>query len=68
LKIEAVRLVTDQGLAATPAAASSGNGQMQFDLAQSAAVKKQVVQIKAERDIRKKKAAFFKTAREVEGR
>jgi hypothetical protein len=55
-------------LAATPAAASSENGQMQFDLAQIAALKKQVVQIKAERDIRKKKAAFFKTAREAEGR
>jgi transposase-like protein len=55
-------------LGATPAVASSGNGQMQFDLAQIAALKKQVVQIKAERDIRKKKAAFFKTAGEAEGR
>jgi len=41
---------------------------MQFDLAQIVALKKQVVQIKAERDIRKKKATFFNTSREAEGR
>jgi len=89
-KIEAVRLVTDRGVAvavavaqaardldvaesvlrrwmreltATPAAAFPGNGQMRSDLAEIAALKKEVARLRAERDILKKAAAFF--AREV---
>ena len=85
-KIEAVRLVTERGVAvsqagrdldiaesvlrrwlreltATPAAAFPGNGQMRADLAEIAALKKEVARLRAERDILKKAAAFF--AREV---
>jgi transposase len=85
-KIEAVRLVTDRGVAvaqaardldvaesvlrrrmreltATPTAAFPGNGQMRSDLAEIAALKKEVARLRAERDILKKAAAFF--AREV---
>ena len=85
-KIEAVRLVTDRGVAvaqagrdldiaqsvlrrwmreltATPAAAFPGNGQMRADLAEIAALKKEVARLRVERDILKKAAAFF--AREV---
>ncbi len=81
-KIEAVRLVTDRGVAvaqaardldlaesvlrrwmreltAAPAAAFPGNGQMRADLAEIAALKKEVARLRAERDILKKAAAFF---------
>ena len=81
-KIEAVRLVTDRGVAvaqaardldvaesvlrrwmreltATPATAFPGNGQMRSDLAEIAALKKEVARLRAERDILKKAAAFF---------
>jgi transposase len=81
-KTEAVRLVTDRGvavaqaardldlaesvlrrwmreLAATPAMAFPGNGQMRADLAEIAALKKEVARLRAERDILKKAAAFF---------
>jgi Transposase and inactivated derivatives len=81
-KIEAVRLVTDRGvavaqaardldvaesvlrrwmreLAATPAPAFPGNGPMRADLAEIAALKKEVARLRAERDILKKAAAFF---------
>ncbi len=81
-KIEAVRLVTDRGVAVaqaardldiaegvlrrwirelsvTPAAAFPGNGQMRADQAEIAALKKEVVRLRAERDILKKAAAFF---------
>lgn len=81
-KIEAVRLVTDRGvavaqaardldvaesvlrrwmreLATAPAIAFSGNGQMRTDLAEIAALKKEVARLRAERDILKKAAAFF---------
>jgi transposase len=73
-KIEAVRLVTDRGVAvaqaardmdvaksvlrrwmreltAAPAAAFPGNGQMRADLAEIAALKKEVARLRAERDI-----------------
>lgn len=50
-------------LTATPAAAFPGNGQMRADLAEIAALKKEVARLRAERDILKKAAAFF--AREV---
>ena len=78
-KIEAVRLVTDRGVAvaqaardldvaesvlrrwmreltATPATAFPGNGQMRADLAEIAALKKEVARLRAERDILKKAA------------
>ncbi len=81
-KVEAVRLVTDGGVAvaqavrdldvaesvlrrwmreltATPATAFPGNGQMRADLAEIAALKKEVARLRAERDILKKAAAFF---------
>lgn len=81
-KIEAVRLVTDRGVAvaqaardldvaesvlrrwmrelkATPAAAFPGNGQMRSDLAEIAALKKEVARLRPGRDILKKAAAFF---------
>lgn len=81
-KTEAVRLVTDRGVAvsqaahdldlsesvlrrwmrelsAAPAAAFPGNGQMRADLAEIAALKKEVVRLRAERDILKKATAFF---------
>ena len=44
---------------ATPAAAFPGNGQMRADLAEIAALKKEVARLRAERDILKKGAAFF---------
>ncbi len=50
-------------LTATPAATFPGNGQMRSDLAEIAALKKEVVRLRAGRDILKKAAAFF--AREV---
>jgi transposase len=46
-------------LTATPAAAFPGNGQMRSDLAEIAALKKEVARLRAERDILKKAAAFF---------
>ena len=81
-KIEAVRLVTDRGVAVAqaardldiaesvlrrwirelsvaPAAAFPGNGQMRADQAKIAALKKEVVRLRAERNILKKAAAFF---------
>ena len=81
-KIEAIRLVTDRGVAVAqaardldiaegvlrrwirelsvaPAAAFPGNGQMRADQAEIAALKKEVVRLRAERDILKKAAAFF---------
>ena len=81
-KIEAVRLVTDRGVAvaraardldvaesvsrrwmreltATPAAAFPGNGRMRVNLAEIAALRKEVARLRAERDILKKAAAFF---------
>lgn len=81
-KVEAVRLVTDRGVAvaqaardldvaesvlrrwmreltAAPAMAFPGNGQMRNDLAEIAALKKEVARLRAERDILKKAAAFF---------
>jgi len=42
-----------------PAAACPGNGQMRADQAEIAALKKEVVRLRAERDILKKAAAFF---------
>ena len=85
-KIEAVRLVTDRGVAvaqaardldvaesvlrrwmrelsAAPAAAFPGNGQMRADLAEIAALKKEVARSRAERDILKKAAAFSRARR-----
>ncbi|WP_420006289.1 IS3 family transposase [Arenibacterium sp. LLYu02] len=82
-KIEAVRLVTDRGVAvaqaardldvaesvlrrwmreltATPATAFPGNGQMRADLAEIAALKKEVARLRAERDILKKAGSFFR--------
>jgi transposase len=76
-KTEAVRLVTERGVAvaqacrdldvaesvfrrwmreltAAPAAAFPGNGQMRADLAEIAALKKEVARLRAERDILKK--------------
>jgi transposase len=78
-KIEAVRLVTERGVAvaqaardrdvaesvlrrwmreptAAPAAAFPCNGQMRADLAEIAALKKEVARLRAERDILKKAA------------
>jgi transposase len=46
-------------LTAAPAAAFPGNGQMRADLAEIAALKKEVARLRAERDILKKVAAFF---------
>jgi transposase len=46
-------------LTAMPAAAFPGNGQMRADLAEIAALKKEVARLRAERDILKKAAAFF---------
>ena len=46
-------------LTAAPAAAFPGNGQMRADLAEIAALKKEVARLRAERDILKKAAAFF---------
>lgn len=81
-KIEAVKLVTERGVAvaqacrdldlaesvlrrwmreaaATPTTAFPGNGQQRAELAEIAALKKQVARLRAERDILKKAAAFF---------
>ncbi len=46
-------------LAAAPMTAFPGNGQQRADLAEIAALKKEVAKLKAERDILKKAAAFF---------
>lgn len=51
-KIEAVRLVTDRGVAVAQAARD-------LDVAEIAAPKKEVARLRAERDILKKAAAFF---------
>ncbi|MGE4218972.1 MAG: IS3 family transposase [Alphaproteobacteria bacterium] len=82
-KVEAVRLVTDRGVAvaqaardldvadsvlrrwmreltAAPVAAFPGNGQMRADLAEIAALKKEVARLRAERDILKKAGSFFR--------
>ena len=81
-KIEAVRLVTERGVAvaqaardldlaegqlrrwmreltAAPQGAFPGNGQQRADMAEIAALKKEVGRLKAERDILKRAAAFF---------
>lgn len=81
-KTEAVRLVTERGVAVAqaardldvaesvlrrwmrefssgPASAFPGNGQMRAELAEIAALKKEVARFKAERDILKRAAAFF---------
>ena len=50
-------------LTGAPAAAFPENGQMRADLAEIAALKKEVARLRAERDILKKATAFF--AREV---
>ena len=47
-------------LTATPVTAFSGNGQMRADLAEIAALKEEVARLRAERDILKKAAAFFR--------
>jgi transposase len=46
-------------LAAGPTTAFPGHGQQRADLAEIAALKKEVAKLKAERDILKKAAAFF---------
>jgi transposase len=48
-----------RNLTAPPTAAFPGNGQMRADLAEIAALKKEVARLRAERDILKKAAAFF---------
>lgn len=81
-KIEAVKLVTERGVAvaqacrdldlaesvlrrwmreaaARPTTAFPGNGQQRAELAEIAALKKEVARLRAERDILKKAAAFF---------
>lgn len=81
-KIEAVKLVTERGVAvaqacrdldlaesvlrrwtreaaATPTTAFPGNGQQRAELAEIAALKKEVARLRSERDILKKAAAFF---------
>ena len=81
-KIEAVRLVTERGVAvaqaardldlaegqlrrwmreltAAPLGAFPGNGQQRADMAEIAALKKEVAKLKAERDILKKAVAYF---------
>ena len=81
-KFEAVKLVTERGVAvaqaardldlaesvlrrwmreaaAAPVTAFPGNGQQRAELAEIAALKKEVAKLKAERDILKKAAAFF---------
>lgn len=81
-KFEAVKLVTERGVAVAQAArdldlaesvlrrwmreaaeapitAFPGNGQQRAELAEIAALKKEVAKLKAERDILKKAAAFF---------
>ena len=44
---------------AAPASAFPGNGQQRAELAEIAALKKEVAKLKAERDILKKAAAYF---------
>jgi len=46
-------------LTAAPVAAFPGNGQMGAQLAEIAALRKEVARLRAERDILKKAAAFF---------
>ena len=46
-------------LSVAPAASFPGNGQMRADLAEIAALKKEVLRLRVERDILKKAAAFF---------
>ena len=46
-------------LTVAPTAAFPGNEQMRADLAEIAALKKEVARLRAERDILKKAAAFF---------
>lgn len=46
-------------LTAPPATAFPGNGQMRTDLAEIAALKKEVARLRAERDFLKKAAVFF---------
>ena len=85
-KIEAVKLVTERGVAvaqacrdldlaesvlrrwmreaaATPTTAFPGNGQQRAELAEIAALKKEVARLRAERDILKKAAAFSRGRR-----
>ncbi|MDH2327973.1 IS3 family transposase [Cereibacter sp. SYSU M97828] len=47
-------------LTATPVTAFPGNGQMRADLAEIAALKKEVARLRAERDILKKGRSFFR--------
>ncbi len=81
-KLEAVRLVTERGVAVTqacrdldvvesvlrrwmreladaPSSAFPGHGQQRAEQAEIAALKKEVVRLRAERDILKKAAAYF---------
>lgn len=81
-KLEAVKLVTERGVAvaqaardldvaesvlrrwmreltSAPTTAFPGNGQVRAELAEIAALKKEVARLKAERDILKRAAAFF---------
>jgi len=81
-KFEAVKLVTERGVAVAQAArdldlaesvlrrwmreattapvtAFPGNGQQRTELAEIAALKKEIAKLKAERDILKKAAAYF---------
>lgn len=44
---------------AAPAAAFPGNGRMRAGLPEVAALRKEVARLRAERDVRKKAAAFF---------
>ena len=46
-------------MTATPATAFLGSGQMRAGLAETAALKKEVARLRAERDILKKAAAFL---------
>lgn len=46
-------------LAVAPQGAFPGNGQQRADMAEIAALKKEVAKLKAERDILKKAAAYF---------
>jgi transposase len=46
-------------VSASPATALPGNGQQRAELAEIAALRKEVVRLRAERDILKKAAAFF---------
>lgn len=50
-------------LTAAPAAALPGNGRMRVDLAEIAALKKEVARLRAERDILKKAAVFSRARR-----